>query len=55
MTDPTNGGTERAAHGQNIAIDADPVATFTFASHQDSIPVIRIEDSTADSVEAGLL
>jgi hypothetical protein len=37
-----------------IGVDADLAATFTFASHQNSIPVIRsirIENQNAESIE----
>src|SRR4030088_2327815 len=52
--DPTNGDTGGATDQGGIAIAADLAATFTFASHQNSIPVvrsIRIENATADSIE----
>jgi very-short-patch-repair endonuclease len=52
--DPSDGDTGRATDQGAIAIEADLAATFTFASHQNSIPVIRsirIENATADSVE----
>ena len=52
--DPSNGGNGGATDQGAIAIEADLAATFTFASHQNSIPVvrsIRIENTTADSVE----
>jgi hypothetical protein len=52
--DPSNGSAERAVDKGTIAIAADLAATFTFASHQNSIPVvrsIRIENSSADLVE----
>lgn len=39
-TDPADGDAAPAAEGI-ISIAADLAATFTFASHQNSIPVIR--------------
>src|SRR5258708_35892506 len=52
--DPAEGDGQRAAPDGNVIFAADLASTFTFASHQNSIPVIRsirIENSTANSVE----
>ena len=52
-TDRAEGDAQQAPH-DGIAILADLASTFTFASHQNSIPVvrsIRIENLTASSVE----
>src|SRR5437870_399065 len=49
-----SGDTGRSADQGRITITADLAPTFTFASHQNSIPVVRsigIENPTANSVE----
>src|SRR5437868_15099721 len=49
-----SGDTGRSADAGPITITADLAPTFTFASHQNSIPVvrsIRIENAGADNVE----
>ena len=54
ITDLAEGDTPRAVQDGNVIFAADLASTFTFASHQNSIPVIRsirIENSTADSIE----
>src|SRR5258706_15406689 len=53
-TDPADSDAAPAADEGIISVAADLAATFTFASHQNSIPVIRsigIDNSTADSIE----
>jgi very-short-patch-repair endonuclease len=54
ITDLAEGDAPQAAQAGNVIFAADLASTFTFASHQNSIPVIRsirIENSTADSIE----
>jgi very-short-patch-repair endonuclease len=54
ITDLAEGDALRAAQDGNVVFAADLASTFTFASHQNSIPVIRsirIENSTAGSIE----
>ena len=54
ITDLAESDAPPAAHDGNVVFAADLASTFTFASHQNSIPVIRsirIENSTADSIE----
>jgi hypothetical protein len=54
ITDLAEGDAPLAAQDGNVVFAADLASTFTFASHQNSIPVIRsirIENSTADSIE----
>src|SRR5258707_14664484 len=52
--EPAKGEGQQAAPDGDVIFAANLASTFTFASHQNSIPVIRsirIENSTANSVE----